>query len=113
MQNNREVGSKYEDTAARYLEELDYIILERNFRCKCGEIDIIAKDCNYVVFIEVKYRKNLKYGYPREAVNYYKMNKIRQTSLYYIKRFIGHIVPIRYDVIEILNENITHIKGAF
>lgn len=70
--NKRAAGADKEQLAARYLVDNGYTVLERNFRNKTGEIDIIAKKDNYIVFVEVKYRSNNKYGYAVEAVNYRK-----------------------------------------
>ena len=64
----KEFGNTGEDIATEYLEKQGYIILERNFYCKQGEIDIIAKDKNEVVFVEVKSRSDVGYGLPSEAV---------------------------------------------
>ena len=70
--NNRILGSEAEDIACHYLEKMNYTILEKNFRCRSGEIDIIAFHEGAIVFVEVKYRKDCKLGHPREAVHYYK-----------------------------------------
>ena len=75
--NKRQLGTDYEDIACDYLQKAGYVILDRNFRSKKGEIDIVAKDNDVIVFVEVKYRKSNSYGYSAEAVNYKK-----QMSLY-------------------------------
>ena len=67
--NNRETGNYYERLAGAYLEQEGYEILEYNYRCKTGEIDIIAREAGYLVFCEVKYRASDKKGHPAEAVN--------------------------------------------
>ena len=114
LENKRIVGKKYEDMAAGYISELGYKILERNYRIKSGEIDIIAKDGDYIVFAEVKYRKNNNYGTPFEAVDYRKQNRIRHVALAYIyKEGLPESTPIRFDIIGIIDENITLIKNAF
>ena len=66
--NKREVGAAYEEAAAVFLEKNGVRILERNFRCRQGEIDLIGRDGEYLVFFEVKYRKNADAGLPAEAV---------------------------------------------
>ncbi len=112
--NKRKLGEKAESIICSYLEEKGYIILEKNFRCHFGEIDIIAKDKDYIVFMEVKYRKNVALGYPEEAVTLSKQQKIIKTSLYYIQQ--NHIsvnANYRYDVISILGNRVTLIKNAF
>ena len=82
--NKKELGDAGEKIARLYLERNKYKIVETNFRGKQGEIDIIAKDKNELVFIEVKTRKSIKYGKPAEAVNYIKQNHIYKTAEYYI-----------------------------
>ena len=98
-------GKIGENLACMYLQKNKYTIIDRNFRCRQGEIDIIACDeKKELVFIEVKTRSNLKYGLPSESVVKMKKNKIENT-------------PIRFDVIEVLLNNsyykINHIKDAF
>lgn len=114
MQNNRSLGTIKEDVAAKYLEENGMTILEKNFRCRYGEIDIIAKDGSYLVFTEVKYRTNASSGYPQEAVTKKKQKTIAFVANYYImQKHLGMDIPIRFDVVAILGEEITHIKNAF
>ena len=76
MQNRRQIGTEEEALAAVFLKAQGYEILEQNFRCRLGEIDIIARDGSALVFIEVKYRRNAAYGTPAEAVNLRKQQKI-------------------------------------
>lgn len=113
--NNKEKGDLGELIALKYLAKNGAEIVEKNYKIRSGEIDIIAKLNNELVFIEVKARSNIKYGYPAEAVNYKKINKISNVAKYYI--LINHLynIPIRFDVIEVyFNENkINHIVNAF
>ena len=112
--NKREIGSGYEEMAAAYLIEQGYTILERNFRERYGEIDIIARDGEYLVFVEVKYRKNEKNGDPAEAVGAYKQQRIRRTAQYYLyKKRMGTETPCRFDVVAILGREIRLIRDAF
>lgn len=111
--NKRTIGSEWEEVACEYLKKANYKILERNFRCRSGEIDIIALDGDYIVFIEVKYRKNNAYGYPRESVNYYKQRHISQVASYYLLIKNAFHKNCRFDVVEIMGENIELIKNAF
>lgn len=111
--NKRAVGSQYEGLATAYLLEKGYQILENNFRCKFGEIDIIASHNEYIVFIEVKYRKTKQFGYPREAVTYQKIRHIVRTAQYYLLTQVGYEKACRFDVIEILDQTITHLEAAF
>ncbi len=112
-QENRVKGDIGENKAVKYLTDKGYEILETNYKNKLGEIDIIAKDDTRIVFVEVKARATAKYGYPREAVNEYKQRKIRMVAESYLKskRLLNSY--IRFDVIEILAENITHLIAAF
>ena len=112
--NKRAAGADKEQLAARYLVDNGYTVLERNFPNKTGEIDIIAKKDNYIVFVEVKYRSNNKYGYAVEAVNYRKKQIIRHVAQFYMAtRYKSCDIPCRFDVIGIDGETVTHIKNAF
>ena len=110
---NRIKGKIGETLAIKYLEEQGYKILETNYSNKLGEIDIIAKDNDRIVFVEVKERASAKFGYPREAVNYYKQQKIQMVANCYLKNKRLMDSYIRFDVIEILAGNLTHLKNAF
>ena len=113
LANKRTVGSYYETMASDYLIQKGYEILEHNFRSKFGEIDIIARDKEYIVFIEVKYRKTKQFGYPREAVTYKKQRHIIRTAEYFLLTQIGKEQSCRFDVIEILDNQLTHLVAAF
>lgn len=101
--------------AAWFLRRHFYKIIERNFAVHTGEIDIIAKKGDVLVFVEVKYRENTEKGLPREAVDLRKQQKIRRTAQHYMLR--NNINPektdIRFDVIEIIGKDIEHLKAAF
>ncbi|MCR4674446.1 MAG: YraN family protein [Lachnospiraceae bacterium] len=112
--DNRKKGSCYEKLAAEEMEKEGYTILEMNYHCKVGEVDIIAKDKEYLVFAEVKYRKNAKTGMPQEAVNFKKQKKISSTAAYYLmSHHFSDDVSVRFDVISILGDEVTIIKNAF
>lgn len=118
MYYKKRLGYNGENLACDFLKKKNYIIIEQNFSCKQGEIDIIAKSpSNYLVFIEVKSRNSLKYGMPCEAVTPYKQKHIKLVSKYYIYKNNITNIDIRYDVIEILKLNntlyINHLKSAF
>ena len=81
-----ETGKIGEDEAVKFLKKNKYKIIERNFRTKFGEIDIIAKKGKEIFFIEVKTRKTISFGYPEESVDERKLNKIKKVALYYIQR---------------------------
>ena len=111
--NRRAIGTEYETLACEYLIRHGYQILCRNFRCRQGEIDIIARDRDYLVFIEVKYRRDEHEGDPAEAVDYRKQKKISRVAEYYCweKRKLNQ--PCRFDVICVLGQEIRHIENAF
>ena len=111
--NRRETGTQYEERAAEYLIAQNYQILERNYRIRSGEIDIIARDGTVLVFIEVKYRKNEESGNPLEAVDIRKQKKIINVARYYLYQNKYGDVPCRFDVIGICGSHIEHIKDAF
>ncbi|WP_102400658.1 YraN family protein [Haloimpatiens massiliensis] len=116
---NKDIGKYGESIAEKHLESLGYTILDRNFSCKFGEIDLIGKDKNYIVFIEVKSRYSTLYGHPCEAVTKNKQLKICKVAQLYIlkKKFFNN--NFRFDVVEIIlnsDENkpsIKLIKNAF
>lgn len=112
--NKRALGTEYELKAAQYLVDHGYKILSQNFRCKIGEIDLIAKDNTYLCFVEVKYRSSLHKGYPAEAITPYKIHKIVRTAEYYmLSNQLPQDTPCRFDVVVILEEEISLIKNAF
>ena len=116
MKNNKEKGAMGEEIAARYLANKGYRIIDRNYRTNIGEIDIIALKDDLLIFIEVKSRTNIIYGYPYEAVNWKKQEKIIKSSLIYMKHKKLKDYQIRYDIIEIYlqnNRKINHIENAF
>ena len=114
MQNKRTLGSKYEEIAANELMKKGYKILERNYRCHKGEIDIIASKDGFIVFVEVKYRGTDAKGQPYEAVDYNKQRAISAVAAHYLTVKVGSVdVPCRFDVISILNDKTEHIENAF
>ena len=117
MRSKADLGAYGQKIAEDYLTANGFNIIERNFRCKSGEIDIIARDGGYISFIEVKYRRSLVHGYPREAVGYHKQRHIRRVALYYIMINRINNQDLRFDVLEIIdlgvNPEITLIKNAF
>ena len=90
-----------------------YKILEQNYSCSLGEIDIIATLQDYIVFVEVKERDTASYGYPSESVNHKKQSKIRNVASYYLKIHKLYESPCRFDVIEVLAGEVNHIENAF
>ena len=112
--NKRTLGTQKEEMVAQFLAKQGIKILERNFACKMGEIDLICLDKGCLVFVEVKFRKNTSYGYPQEAVTKNKRRKIILVSGYYrMLKHYGDNIPMRFDVISILNNEIIWDKNAF
>ena len=113
------LGSYGEFLARKYLKDLGYQILEENFRNKLGEIDLIAQDGKTICFVEVKTRQNLEQGQPYEAVNAWKIRKLSQMGLSYLKyKFNSIEVLSRFDVMSIVQDKVSapvikHIKNAF
>ncbi|MDD3141303.1 MAG: YraN family protein [Lachnospiraceae bacterium] len=113
-ENNRATGSRYEKKAMIYLEQQGYKIITSNYRCKKGEIDIIAKDGECLVFCEVKYRTDERKGNPLEAVEMKKQQTISNCALYYLmEQKIADNISCRFDVIGILGDEMFLIKDAF
>ncbi len=100
--NNKLLGNKGEDAAAVFLEKHGYIVRERNYRAKTGEIDIIVSKGNTMVFVEVKTRGSLAYGMPAEAVTITKQQKIIRTAQSYIRYKGLSDYSYRFDVLEVL-----------
>ncbi len=112
--NKRGVGHLKEELAVSFLKQNNIQILERNFSCKIGEIDIIGLDRDCLVFFEVKYRKNATFGYPEEAISKSKIRKISLVSNYFLLKNSNFAeCTIRYDVISILGDKISWKKNAF
>lgn len=112
--NKRETGTERERQAAEYLAGQGMRIMERNFRCRQGEIDLIGRHQGYLVFVEVKYRRDSGRGSALEAVDYRKQCRICRTADYYrYTHRIGENVRVRYDVVGIQGDEISWIQNAF
>ncbi len=112
--NNRAVGTRWEQDAAEFLRRQGYILLDKNFRCKIGEIDLIAKDGAYLCFIEVKYRASSSKGFPAEAITPTKIRRITRTAQFYLLLHqLPQDTPCRFDAVVILGEELSLIKNAF
>ena len=112
--NNRQVGTLKEQQAAAFLVQKGFLILETNFRCRLGEIDLIAQKDGELHFVEVKYRKNTAYGYPAEAVDYRKQFKICRVCDYYrLTHPSLNEYGCHFDVIAILGEELLMYSDAF
>jgi len=118
--DNRGIGDLGEDLAVSFLEGKRYRILERNYRCKGGEVDIVARDPRdkSLVFVEVKARRDLSYGVPQLAVTPFKQRQISKAALTWLAKHRQQDVDARFDVIAILLADggapaIEHIVNAF
>ncbi len=112
--NQRQVGESYENAAASYLQKNGVRIIARNFRCRQGEIDLIGWHGGYLVFFEVKYRRDDRNGNPAEAVDWKKQRKICRTAAYFLyQRKLGEGIPVRFDVVGICGERVDWYQNAF
>lgn len=118
--DNKGIGNLGEEMATAFLQKKNYRILERNFRCKGGEVDIVARDPQdkSLVFVEVKARRDLSYGVPQLAVTPFKQRQISKAALTYLSKNSLHGHNARFDVIAILladdgRHTVEHIVNAF
>lgn len=117
--SGRSLGSLGEELAARYLAERGYTILERNYRCPYGELDLIAVKADWLVFVEVRARRSLALGMPEESLTPIKEQRLKQTALHYISMHPRLPRNWRFDVIalEIGPDGeiarLEHIENAF
>jgi len=121
MAYKKQLGKIGEEIAVRYLKTKGYRIIQTNFRCRLGEIDIIGEDGEYIVFVEVKTRTSLLYGYPIESISNKKKNSIVKVAQTYISFKNLKNKDLRFDVVEIIVDNsnldgkkqVRLIKNAF
>lgn len=112
--NKRKTGAFWEEAAARYLADAGVTLLERNFTCSQGEIDIIGYHHDCLVFFEVKYRKDETFGKAEEAVDLRKQNRIcRCADVYLYQKRISPECSVRFDVIAICGDRIRWLQNAF
>ena len=113
----KELGKKGEDLALRYLKKNGYHVYERNYVCKMGEVDIIAKEKDTLAFIEVKTRTSTAFGPPQLAVNAAKQMQLSKVALYFLKEKGIEDVKARFDVVAIIlgpgGPEIELIRDAF
>lgn len=111
-----QIGSRGEDLAAEYLSGDGFTILDRNWRCRYGELDIIAAEGEVLVFVEVKTRTGRAFGTPAEAVTHTKLRRLRRLAGIWLAAQGGSWPAVRIDVIEIRLSGpvpeITHIHGV-
>lgn len=105
MFNKRQIGNSGEDLACKYLQKLGYKILARNFTIRGGEIDIVARDGEELVFVEVKLRYGDQFGAARESITYWKLKALQKTALFYITKINWGNKPYRFDLVTIDNQS--------
>jgi len=116
--DNKSLGARGEEIAAAYLKGRKFTIVERNFRCKAGEVDIIARDGKTLVFVEVKTRRTLTFGPPQLALTPFKQRQISKAALTWLAKKKLFDTSARFDVVAILLPDhevpvIDHIRDAF
>ena len=115
--NNRELGRKGEERAVVYLKKRGYYILAQNYHTRYGELDIVCRKGDKLIFVEVKTRRSTAYGWPEEAITKSKISHLKKAAAIYLDAFEPSFRELRFDVITILWENdkeqINHIKYAF
>ena len=112
--NKRTVGSDTEERAVRFLQENGYSLVMQNYRCKAGEIDIIAFEGGELVFAEVKFRRTEKFGRPEEAVDARKQMRIRKAAQWYLMtQDLSPETPVRFDVIAMDPWEVRIYRNAF
>ena len=112
-QHQQQTGKEAENLAQRYLQAAGLKLVEQNYKCRVGEIDLIIKDKSTLVFVEVKTARSLNYGMPESWINDKKQKKITQTAAQYL---YGHSIQncdCRFDVVTIVNGHIHHFINAF
>ncbi|MEQ8197964.1 MAG: YraN family protein [Clostridiaceae bacterium] len=119
MKNKRSIGSAGEDYAGEYLKKKGYVILERNFFTRTGEIDIIALKNHVLIFVEVKTRFNSRCGTGEESINYIKKERCIKSAQYYIHKNNLYNYNVRFDAVCISididknEKSIRHYEDAF
>lgn len=115
--DRKTLGARGEEIAVAYLKKQKYRIIETNFRCRCGEVDIIARDGKTLVFVEVKTRRTASYGLPQLAVTPFKQRQISKAALTYLSKNRLMEETARFDVVSVFlldtSPTVDHIKNAF
>src|SRR4030042_5122961 len=117
MLSNKQLGDLGEDISEIFLIKMGYSIIKRNYRCRLGEIDLIAKNKNKIIFFEIKTRTNLNFGYPEESVNNLKVLKLKKLAIFFTTSENMHDLDMQFDVISInlwrsyFLDNIKNIKN--
>jgi len=111
------LGSRGEKLALKFLKQQRFKLIEKNYRCRFGEIDLIMWDQSYLVFIEVRYRKSKDYGGALESIDQSKQDKLRRSAEFYLSNSNNRNTACRFDILcldgELNNPNYQWIKNAF
>lgn len=113
MDTRLEQGAAAERDAAQLLVAAGYQIVERNFRCKAGEIDLIARDAGVLVFVEVRSRSDDEHGHAAEMVRRCKQRRVIRVARYYVAAAAPQFEHCRFDVVAITGDEVTLLKDAF
>jgi putative endonuclease len=118
VRTTTELGQRGERIAARYLTDHGLRLLDRNWRCREGELDIVARDGDAIVFCEVKTRRGTGFGHPVEAVTPAKQRRLRLLAQRWLQAHDEHAPDLRFDVVGVLVPPtgpavVTHLPGAF
>jgi putative endonuclease len=113
----RRRGQQGEALAAAYLQQQGYQVQQQNYRCRYGEIDIIAWDQGTLVFVEVKTKSHLRFGAPQSMVDRRKQQQLTRVAMAYVQQRALRNTPVRFDVVAIVYEDgrpaVTHLPAAF
>ena len=118
MSDTNDLGARGERIAAAYLADLGFRLLDRNWRCREGELDIVAREGDAIVFCEVKTRRGTGYGHPVEAVASVKQHRLRVLAQRWLAAHDEHAPDLRFDVVGVLVRPsrpalVTHLRAAF
>lgn len=118
MDHRRNLGVAGEELVAQRYRAAGYVVLDRNWRCRGGEIDLILRDGEDLVFCEVKTRRGDRFGTPAEAVGVAKMRRLRRLAAQWLAQAGLHPHTVRFDVVSVLPQpsgaaRVEHVRGAF
>jgi putative endonuclease len=112
-QTKIEIGATGEDRAVDYLVRSGMRIVERNYRCKLGELDVIARDADTLVFVEVRSRRSAEYGNALDAISWHKRRRVSRMAMAYVAARKPRFVEARFDVVAITGDEVVHVKDAW
>jgi putative endonuclease len=108
-----EIGATSEDRAVAHLVRIGMRIVERNYRCKLGELDVIARDAATLVFVEVRSRRSPEHGNALDAISWHKRRRVSRMAMAYLAARKPRFDEARFDVIAITGNELVHIKDAW